>query len=232
MNIGGVYEIQNTVNGKRYIGSTVSFEKRFARHERELNQGAHHNQHLLNAWQLHGGKAFAFTPVMLCGPSEMHAWEQRYIDAVAPEYNIARTVLQPMLGRHHTPQAKALLRLRNTGQKRSPEMCAVTGMHSRGRVLSPETRAKMSAARTGKKRGPLSDEHKAKLSAARKGTHLSSERRAQMVIESTCRVHSAETRAKISDRKKGVRRAPFSAEWRARLSAAGKAYNARRRLRL
>ncbi len=51
---------------------------------------------------------------------------------------------------------------------------------NKGRKLSAETRAKMSAAHLGKKRGPLTAEHKAKIAAANKGRKTSKETRAKL----------------------------------------------------
>lgn len=55
----------------------------------------------------------------------------------------------------------------------------------RNRVISPETRAKMSAAQKGKKRGPFSAEHKAKLAAASKGRKKSEEHKAALSAAKT-----------------------------------------------
>ena len=74
-----------------------------------------------------------------------------------------------------------------------------------GRKLSPETRAKISAAKTGKKRGPLSAEHRANIAAAMKVRKL-----------------GAEHRRNISAALKGRKSGPLSAEHRANIAAANK----------
>lgn len=51
---------------------------------------------------------------------------------------------------------------------------------NRGRIVSDETRKKMSAAKAGKKRAPHSDETKRKMSAAAKGRPKSAEHRVNM----------------------------------------------------
>jgi hypothetical protein len=63
------------------------------------------------------------------------------------------------------------------GKPLSPEHRANISAALKGKTLSAETRAKMSAARKGR---PLTAEHRAKLSAARKGKTLSAETRAKM----------------------------------------------------
>lgn len=81
-----------------------------------------------------------------------------------------------------------------------------TRKRSLGRKHTPEARAKMTATRTGLKRGPHSAEHRAKLSAAHKG-----------------RKKSPEHLAAIARTKTGKKRGPQSVEHRARLSASIKA---------
>lgn len=42
----GIYEICNTVNGKRYIGSSVRIKERWRDHRSALDGGKHENQKL------------------------------------------------------------------------------------------------------------------------------------------------------------------------------------------
>lgn len=91
-----------------------------------------------------------------------------------------------------------------------------------GLIHSAESRARMSAARTGKPLGPFSEEHRANLSAAMKGRKappFSAETRAKLSAALKGRKFSAEVRAKISAAATGR---TLSADHRAKLSAAGK----------
>ena len=83
-----------------------------------------------------------------------------------------------------------------------------------GRVVSPEARAKISAAQKGRNRSP---ETRAKLSAANKGRKHSPEHRAKMSAALAGRTYSAEHRAKISASTTGKVR---SAEHCSNISAA------------
>ena len=56
-NQSGIYEILNTANGKRYIGSAVHFARRWYLHCWKLNRGEHHSAKLQNAWNKHGAGA-------------------------------------------------------------------------------------------------------------------------------------------------------------------------------
>jgi hypothetical protein len=74
-----------------------------------------------------------------------------------------------------------------------------------GRTMSPESRAKMSAAKLGKKRAPHSPETKAKMSAASKGKPKSPEHIAALSLARTGKKlgpHSEETKRKISESNK------------------------------
>jgi group I intron endonuclease len=57
---GGIYQIKNKSNGKIYIGSARRFQKRFAEHVRQLNNGTHHNRHLQASWNKWGKDKFIF----------------------------------------------------------------------------------------------------------------------------------------------------------------------------
>ena len=88
LNQSGIYEILNTVNGKRYIGSAVYIVGRFARHRMHLRRGTHHSVHLQRAWNKHGEEAFEFRPILFCTKDMLLYYEQLAIDAFKPLYNI------------------------------------------------------------------------------------------------------------------------------------------------
>lgn len=140
----GVYEIFNTINGKRYIGSAVVLLRRFTEHRKALTLNRHINSKLQRAWNKYGEQAFVFRILESCQPGECVLLEQQYLDAHAPCYNIAK------------------LAGSNLGVKRTAEQIAKT--------VSEETRAKLSAAHSGRK---LSDETKTAMSLARIGKPLS-----------------------------------------------------------
>lgn len=138
---------------------------------------------------------------------------------------------------------------RNLGKKRSPESIEKTRLANLGKKRSPEVLAKMKIALTGRK---LSDETRQKMSVSHKGLSQSeatrekmrnrvftAETRARMSVSFTGRKHSPETiekirlkkknvspetRAKISESKKGKpapnRGKPHTTETRAKISAA------------
>jgi predicted DNA-binding protein YlxM (UPF0122 family) len=92
------------------------------------------------------------------------------------------------------------------------------------REITAETRERMGSGRRGK---PLSAEHKAAISIAKRGKTASTESRARMSEAQRGKTTSAASKTKIRAALLGKPRAPFSAEWRAHLSAAQKARQAR-----
>ena len=131
-----IYAIRNTKNGRAYIGSTVDYRERFWAHRSYLRSGGHHSFILQRAWDKHGEAAFEFKVLFVC-PKAMRDFYEMRAFALA-DYNVNRTAKQILVrgGWHHTEEHK---------QKMSSLF--------KGRIISAEQRAKLSAASTGKKRG-------------------------------------------------------------------------------
>ena len=162
----GIYIIQNTVNAKRYVGSSANIQKRWSEHSNYLRNNRHCNPHLQAAWNKYGEDAFkliVFDPVE--DITELIEHEQWWINNLRPEYNILKVAGSPR-GRKASLQTRAKLSAALKGNTRRE-----------GKKASPESRAKLSAARLGKKKTP---EHKAKLSAASLGRKHSQETLAKM----------------------------------------------------
>lgn len=53
--ISGIYCIENAINEKMYIGSSVDIKRRFQEHIRKLNKNEHHSQHLQRTWNKNPG---------------------------------------------------------------------------------------------------------------------------------------------------------------------------------
>lgn len=215
MNQSGIYEILNTVNGKRYIGSAVNFKRRRREHWAELRRNVHHCQHLQNAWNKHGGDAFGFNILLVCAPSNLIFYEQRCIDGFCPEYNKC-LVAGSTLGMKHTAATRAQMsetRQGNTyclGHVASEEARANLSKARAGKTPAlgmkhtPESRARISAALKLRPRKPASAKQKEKQSLAMSGRKLSSDHRAKLSIArvgNTNRLgipHTPESKAAIS----------------------------------
>ena len=200
----GIYQIVNTVNGHRYIGSAVSLTNRWRKHSLSLRRGSHHSAHLQSAWNKYGESAFDFRVIGTCQPTDLIRMEQHLLDDLRPEYNVS-------------PTAGSIL-----GLVLSPEACAKIGATHRGKTVSPETRARMSASKKGRKQGPRSPETRAKISMANRRRIVTPETKARISEALKGRKLSPETKQKISDAKKGNKYAlgyRHSPEHRANLKA-------------
>lgn len=172
----GIYEIFNTVNGKRYIGSSKNIVARWKDHRTHLRNDKHHSARLQNAWNKYGEQVFQFRVILFCGPAKevLHFYEQRCFDSYKPEYNISPTAGKP-LGVKHTPESVAKQANAVRGQTRTPEQCARISAGHMGKKLSDAGRANLSAALTGLVR---TFEHCTKISEALLGRKFSEARKA------------------------------------------------------
>jgi group I intron endonuclease len=130
-------------NGYFYIGSAISLAGRAKRHRGMLESGNHYNKWMQNVYNKHGD--FTISVLHRISKLTRYQWEQSYLDEF---------VGTPGCMNHCT---------RARGGPGYP----------RGRKMSDETKAKISAAKVGKpgwsKGIPKSDETKAKLSASLQG---------------------------------------------------------------
>jgi group I intron endonuclease len=165
----GVYEIVNTVDGKRYVGSASDIKGRWAVHRHGLSRGKHHSRYLQAAWNKHGGDQFVFRALLFCDKPNLLLYEQAAMDALSPEYNLAKFA-SSCLGVKWSDEAKERIASRPND-------------HFKGRKHSAETLALMSAAQRGNtatKGKPRNPEAAAKTAAAHRGMKRSEETRARI----------------------------------------------------
>ena len=120
----GIYRID--YNGKcAYVGSAIDIRRRFNQHRDTLRRGVHRNFILQRIWNKHSDE-FEFSVVAEVEKTEdLMGAEQLYIDTIEPICNLAKAN-----GSHpHTEEAKEKMR---------------------GRIVSAETREKLSIAHKGK----------------------------------------------------------------------------------
>jgi group I intron endonuclease len=157
----GLYEIVNLVNGKRYIGSAKDIRERWYKHHHRLRKGTHHSPALQNSWDAHGEKGFAIRPLLLCSEDNLLFYEQRCLDVLRPELN-GCPVAGRTTGYRHTEETRARMRAiqqrlgaMRAGVPANRPISDITRQRmseaARGRTLSPEARAKVSAAVKGRK---------------------------------------------------------------------------------
>lgn len=129
----GIYSIMNRVNNKRYIGSSTNIENRWKRHVKLLDDGKHHSRHLQRAWMKYGKENFVFKIIIRCLVDELLDYEQAYLDRYIPEYNVS-----PAAGR-------------TAGVIRSQEYINKQRLSQKGKILSVETKKKISEGMKGKR---------------------------------------------------------------------------------
>lgn len=99
--ISGIYEVVNTVNGNRYIGSSKDIYGRWVQHKRKLKIEKHHCVYLQNAWKLHGEAAFEFRILEETKEStnvlfeREQYWYDYYLDNEIHLYNVSPIVMSP-----------------------------------------------------------------------------------------------------------------------------------------
>jgi len=105
----GVYRLNNLINGKSYIGSSVDLSTRFRIYyslnslKRKINKGS---SAIYSAILKYGYNNYSLNILEYCEPNILIIREQYYIDLLKPEYNILQTAGNK-LGFKHTEETKA-----------------------------------------------------------------------------------------------------------------------------
>ena len=176
----GIYAIEHVATGRCYVGSAKDFGARWRTHRCLLRQGAHHSPHLQAAWNKYSEDAFVFKKLLVCSPENLIAYEQRLLDG----YQAAN--------RKFGFNARALAES-SLGHKASPETRAKIKAARANQVFSAETRALWSKNRTGRKMpegfGEFTRAHKT-------GTKHTPEARAKISAAGVGRPQSVTTREK------------------------------------
>lgn len=174
----GIYEIKNTITGKRYIGSAAkTFKKRWNLHKWQLKKNNHHNSHLQNSWNKYGADNFEFKILEYVAPEFCTQRETWWIqlfgtDTIELGYNLTSSG-ESILGFKHSQSTIEHLREINTGEKnpmwgktlsdeRKQEIRAFFkgNTHTKGMLHTESTKQKMSLSHKEKLK---SEEHKSKI---------------------------------------------------------------------
>lgn len=159
----GIYQIVNTVNGKRYVGSAKVFRLRWSAHRTGLNKNRHHSRHLQASWNKHGADAFVFEIIELCEADRLLAREQFWIDSAKPEFNVC-PIAGNTLGRRFTEESKEKIRAKAVGRKlppRSTEYRAMISARFKGHMPSEEH---MAALQEGRAKRVYTEDQKSAIS--------------------------------------------------------------------
>lgn len=190
----GIYEIVNTKNGCRYVGSALRMANRWGQHVAQLSEGRHHSRYLQRSWNKYGAASFRFSAVLWCAKEDLIHYEQTVMDALSPEYNVA-PIAGSQLGYKHTEESRKKMKASRANTPSSA---------MKGRVHSEETRAKISQSRKGKggDKG-WTQERRDKISSAMKGRVITQDWRDKLSESLKGKKQSAETIAKRVERLRG-----------------------------
>lgn len=187
----GVYLIENTINGRKYVGSAINIRSRWQGHRRSLERGRHHSKFMQRCWNKHGADAFSFKVLVECCVENLTSVEQDFIDDLAPEYNSA-PFAGSQLGYRHSAESR---------RKMSENSARIPAF--KGHRHSDESKAQISKSRMGKGGGPRTPERRANISAALKGKPCPPDRRLKISATLTGRKQSPETIAKRVEKLRG-----------------------------
>ncbi len=208
MKLCGIYMIEHTATGRRYIGKSVDVDHRIAQHfcPGQSNVSA---SYIHAAIKKHGREAFTVRLLELCsGDATARVREVQLIKELntrAPYGFNLTDGGDGTAGLRPSAETRARQSASRTGRKHSAETRAKMSAWQVGRVQSEETKAKVRAANTGNKYSVgrvASEETKAKIRAGNTGKTVSAETKAKISASLKGRLFSAETRAKISAAKR------------------------------
>ena len=183
-----------------YVGSSKDIYARIQRHFSEAEKGSANCFH--KAIRVYGVNAFDLEILEECTEEVLLVRERFYIAFLNsasesgfntcrfPTSNYAATV---------SDATRERLRIASTGRLRSYESIEKSRQAMLGRKFSPETLAKMSAAKKGKHRGPCSQEIKDKIGNANRGRKRTDETRRLIGSITASRTVSEATKLKMTE---------------------------------
>jgi group I intron endonuclease len=214
-----IYGIRHIENGHIYVGSAVLLSRRWKYHKNRLRRGLHHSQYFQNAWNLYGEENFEWIvienldekclglddqQILTILEEREHFWVE-YHRTNGTVYNL-REVAKSNLGVKYSEESKKKMGEWQVGKVLTEETKAkISEAHkgrvspNRGKVFSEEVRKKMSE---GGKKKRLTEEHKRKICESVNGRKNSSEALANMSKAQKGHVVSEETKRKISEAQK------------------------------
>lgn len=165
----GVYTITSP-SGRQYVGSAVSFKRRWRQHRNALSAGRHHCKGLQAAAYKYGTESLRFDIVALVPRTSLAAVEQEQMDerrglglynSLPAAYTCLGRVLSEeskhkisvkLKGRVFTPEWREAMRLAQVGKRQSAETIAARSAALKGREVKPDTRTKISTAQLNRPR--------------------------------------------------------------------------------
>lgn len=161
-----IYAINNLINNKTYIGSTMRFERRRSEHRWGLTTNRHGNCHLQSAWNRYGENGFEFVVLELVDNADLLIKrEQHWLDlhqANGGVYNFGNCAEVPARGYHHTDEARRKISAGNKNKHVGDETRRRLSIANKGRRHTKRARRNMSVSHRGRCH---TDEQRRKISA-------------------------------------------------------------------
>lgn len=168
----GIYEIVNTIDGKRYLGSAACLRIRWRVHKGLLNKGGHHAPHLQHAWTKYGSEAFEFRVVQFCERLSLIEREQAFIDSMQPEYNVCRKA-GSTFGRAHSAETKRKIGAKKVGLKLPPRTAEYRAAASLRLLGKSKSEAHAAAFQAGRANRVYTEEQRLRVSESLKAAYES-----------------------------------------------------------
>lgn len=83
----GIYCIQNTITGNKYIGQSVNCTARFQKHKADLALNVHWATVMQEEYNEYGKKSFKAYTLLACLPKHLNYLEAYFINLYKPTYN-------------------------------------------------------------------------------------------------------------------------------------------------
>jgi len=154
-----IYSITNKINGKIYIGQTVNLYSRYKSHERSERSIDKYQRPIVFAFKKYGFNNFEFSVLeILSRDKEIltrreQYWMDRYQSSKRNRGYNACPAAASTLGYKHTIETRRKVSIASAKRKMSPEARVKMSAWHTGKVLSDETKKKISESKSGVKHG-------------------------------------------------------------------------------
>jgi len=123
----GIYCIENTVTGQKYIGKSIDIEARWKGHKDKFKNKKHANPYFQNSHDKYGAENFKYSIIELCEKEKLTGREIFYVKEFNTKHPNGYNVTD---GGEGTPGLKRA--------PRTPEHCRKISEANRGRKMSDE----------------------------------------------------------------------------------------------
>lgn len=203
-NASGCYIIRHKGSGAFYVGSALSLSKRLREHAGHIRNGTHRNANIRSLGR--NPEAFTFTVLLICSAEDRVMYEDRFLEAWKDRVGLLN---QMLAGSTPTEDVRRKISAANKGRVHSPETRAKISVRRIGTRHTAASIEKMRRVHKGQKGRPISPEHRTKMlvAAARAniGRAFSAEHRAKIVAANTGRQCSESAKAMIGAANRGRR---------------------------